>query len=769
MTPLSPADAGLRVSSGGHVLRNRVYHCDALRLLKALPSGSVNCIVTSPPYFGLRDYGVDGQIGLEETPAAFIAALVAIFREAKRVLRDDGVMFVNMGDSYFGSSMTGGTNSKEGSAKRSGRMFKKIAYGEDAQAYDSDDTKEQGYQDRDLSSENLYDEHTGSWLSRIPDTDCRHAHVQAAELYSQIQARMAELTAHLPIADYSHQPEIAQSLTAILDQVQIAIRVAEQLLSFPVSTIDGFSPQPPGGLTRTVLISAFLSALRSFSVYAHQFVRKSSASLDVQHGNLDTASLCAELVDHIQCTSGYCSLVVSWLNLPYIQPHCTTFNLKPKDLMGIPWRLAFALQDDGWILRQEIIWAKRNPMPESVRDRCTKSHEQVFMFSKSPKYFYDADSIREGVAESGVVQETDFNNQGLVFRQDTFLKIPASESSIPTPLVFAESPGDFLKVSVGIASTILNVTQSQDDFGLLSLYPQIGHEFRNELTRLFVANAPIIRRASTQATRFANGDISPKHFLCEMYRLWITLPDSNQLKEAWRIAFGGITFVNSDSNATIGINHARQVGQVNNALIDHSENSFLFSEQYTTEHTSSPGRNKRSVWFLSTEPNSFAHFATFPQALITPMILAGCPDKTCAVCGAPWVRVVERQSTYTGERSSPDVYTGKAYGSRPQSAVKGHKKNLGGDPLPSVTLGFEPTCTCNGATRPGLTLDPFFGSGTTGLVARKLGRDWMGSELNSDYVAIARERLRKPYEQHYIERESAPLEDLPLFAPAVSE
>lgn len=149
-----------------------------------------------PPYFGLRDYGVDGQIGLEETPAEFIDRLVEVFREVRRVLRDDGTAWVNMGDSY--------------AARSTGNL----SFGRDRAAVSPD---------------------------RVPLTD----------------------------------------------------------------------------------------------------------------------------------------------------------GIKVKDMMGMPWRLAFALQDDSWYLRQDIIWHKPNPMPESVRDRCTKSHEYIFRLSKSPKYYYDQSAILE--------------------------------------------------------------------------------------------------------------------------------------------------------------------------------------------------------------------------------------------------------------------------------------------------------------------------------------------------------------------------------------
>jgi hypothetical protein len=194
-----------------------VVHCgDALEVLKTLPSESVNCCITSPPYYGLRDYGVDGQIGLDERPEQYVEQLVTVFREMRRVLRDDGTFWLNIGDSYAGSwGNYGGQN--RGSGKQ-----------------------------RDIT--------TGS---------------------------------------QAHQ-----------------------------SAYDGLERwRPP-----------------------------TSQKLE---------------------------------------------GLKPKDLIGIPWMLAFALRADGWYLRSEIIWHKSNPMPESVKDRPTKAHEQIFLLSKSPKYCYNYEAIKE--------------------------------------------------------------------------------------------------------------------------------------------------------------------------------------------------------------------------------------------------------------------------------------------------------------------------------------------------------------------------------------
>jgi DNA modification methylase len=184
---------------------------DCLEVMRTLPSGSVHCCITSPPYFALRDYGVEGQLGLERTPEEYIAKMVKVFAEVKRVLRDDGTLWLNMGDSY----MSGGGAS-------------------------------------------------------------RH------------------------------------------------------------------------------------------------------------HGYTDPKYVDGRKVEYFE---------------PTAYPHPV---MKPKDLCGIPWMLAFALRADGWYLRQDIIWAKPNPMPESVTDRCTKSHEYIFLMSKKAKYYYDNEAVKESAVNENM-------------------------------------------------------------------------------------------------------------------------------------------------------------------------------------------------------------------------------------------------------------------------------------------------------------------------------------------------------------------------------
>jgi len=338
-----------------------LHNGDSLDVLSSLPDESVNCVVTSPPYWGLRDYGVEGQLGLEKTPEEYVSKMVKIFEEVRRVLRKDGTAWVNMGDCYSGSGK--GMNG-DGSVGKHGEK-----------------------------------QHT--------NTGANISHIESQET-----------------------------------------------------------------------------------------------------------------------------------------------NLKPKDLVGMPWRLAFALQSAGWYLRQDIIWSKPNPMPESVTDRCTKAHEYIFLLTKSAKYYYNQESILEPITNSSFerLSQTNIENQVGSYR------VPFKTNG---PM------------------------------------KAVGRGGKNSL------------RGQGSNRTGENGTANR---------------DGRDMKEVG----AGLT------------------------------------------------RNRRSVWTVATQPFSEAHFATFPETLIEPCILAGCPAG-------------------------------------------------------------------------GVVLDPFFGAGTTGLVALKLGRRAIGIELNPDYCEMAKHRL-EPFE-----------------------
>lgn len=163
------------------------------------------------------------------------------------------------------------------------------------------------------------------------------------------------------------------------------------------------------------------------------------------------------------------------------------------------------------------------------------------------------------------------------------------------------------------------------------------------------------------------------------------------------------------------------------------------------------GRNARSVWTIPTQATPFAHFATYPQELVRRCVLAGCPAQTCSVCGAPYERDIDRTANYEKrqDRGQP--------GYKPPMV-----DSSGWKPATVVDRGWFPSCNCNSRSQPGVVLDPFMGSGTTALSARSLGRSFLGCDLNEKYVAIANERLRMPFEQHYSQKDDG-LDGLPLF------
>jgi DNA modification methylase len=324
-----------------------LYVGDCLEVLPTLESGSVNCVVTSPPYWGLRDYGAEGQLGLEPTPELYVTNLVAVFREVRRVLHDDGTLWLVLGDSYAAGG-SGPTSDK--------------------------------------------------------------------------------------------------------------------------STLRGNGHVGGGPKVKSAV---------------------------AQH-------------------------------------HRPAPGLASKQLVGIPWRVAFALQADGWYLRSEIIWAKPNPMPESVTDRPTKAHEQVFLLTKAARYWYDAEAIKEASAE--------------VAR------------------------------------------------------PQSDKRMAQRMNRGVVVCGEL-----GQTSKGVDGGLEPTH-----------------------IMRSGLTV------------------------------------------------NRRTVWTIATQPFPEAHFATYPEKLVEPCVLAGCP------------------------------------------------------------VG-------------GTVLDPFCGSGTTGAVAYRLGREFIGIELNEEYAEMAERRIAPHRDQMQME------------------
>lgn len=425
-----------------------VVQADALTYLQSLPDESVHLIVTSPPYFGLRDYGtgtweggdsnclhdssgrpsdnknpraitsgvragadnfaclkcgakrIDDQVGLESNPIAYVERLVAVFHEAKRVLRRDGNLFVNLDDSYVGNK--GAKYNHDGlKARKRGR-------------------------------------------------------------------------AHVP----------------------------------------------------------------------------SEHNIGMTH------------------TSG---------------------NIPNKSLMAVPERFLIAMIDDGWIAREKIVWVKGNPMPESMKDRCTRSFEMVYHFSKSPKHWMDMAAVAQPTAA------------------ETFAR--------------------------------------------------------------------------------AKRGVSSKHKM-----------------------------VNGAPGQT-----------------PHSMNQ---PREHGAGPDAAPTRNLRNVWHINTRPFKGAHFATYPEKLVSRIIGMACPETVCSKCGAGYVPVIEK---------TDHGFTDRTFRSPHETGTEWNTNGQGATTLAHVitqrVIHYAPSCKCGAGTAAGIVLDPFMGAGTTAVVAKKMNRRYLGCDLNAEYVAMAQGRI----------------------------
>jgi DNA modification methylase len=346
----------------------RILTGDALETLKTLEAGRFQCCVTSPPYFSLRDYGVEGQIGLEATFEEWLEKLVAVFEEVKRVLRDDGVLFLNLGDSYAGAPH--------------------------GAACDTPGKALEGSPDRGCLCGSLCDACRVAYQTGKAHNDMRRAPTQGLSPSAPSPAHSEALSARLPTSDSSCRAD--RSEVATLDPRHTPILASAPTRAALSSTISESSLQSPALYSKAGTLDA-LCQLCGCSLRGSTLASGRTSPFPCEHGLTLHATpdqgKSKRGKDATVGVSSHCIAGTKCPSSPY--RYSTTTSIKPKDLIGQPWRLAFALRDAGWYLRSEIIWHKPNPMPESVEDRPTKSHEQVFLLSKRARYFYDADAVRE--------------------------------------------------------------------------------------------------------------------------------------------------------------------------------------------------------------------------------------------------------------------------------------------------------------------------------------------------------------------------------------
>ena len=364
---------------------NKLIKGDTLTCLRKLQSESVQTCICSPPYWGLRDYGVAGQLGLEPTPEAYVARMVEVFAEVRRVLRDDGVLFLNIGDSYMGGGPHHGEKNlgKSGSNQGSASGVDRVGAQREVSCGTSGKAPEVS-QDCGCLCGSLCDACRKAYQTGKAHSDPRHDPRLIASPCEPSREHKGSEHGHSPTSDSSRR--VSRNGVSSRDSghngdlANGRPRVAHQ------SNPGGSSRQPRGGCSPTSNDGVCLLCGRSLEPCVPQFSGKTASPCESKKVSLSTQDLAvskngkASIDDAFGCRNADKSCDSSYQCYGTTYRHVT---LKPKDLCGIPWRLAFALQADGWYLRSDIIWHKPNPMPESVRDRPTKAHEYIFLLSKS--------------------------------------------------------------------------------------------------------------------------------------------------------------------------------------------------------------------------------------------------------------------------------------------------------------------------------------------------------------------------------------------------
>lgn len=295
-------------------------------------------------------------------------------------------------------------------------------------------------------------------------------------------------------------------------------------------------------------------------------------------------------------------------------------GIKPKDLMLVPFRFAIAMQEAGWYVRNDNIWAKPACMPESVTDRATRSHEYVFHFSKKSTYFYDAVAVAEPVAGiprvPGVVQRADLLDQRIVLGHHFGTEVTSAESPFLSPPVDAHDGCRSVKERVGLAASVLDSTQSKQQLRLGAFDSEVGEQCPRDGDSVAVGGPPKEHRSAVLATRLLDPDVSPKGFPQEINGLSVALPDSDVLRVTRGVSLDADSpSIDGDRDAAIGVDDTSEVGE---------DQGVIHSDKYTPEGTTSQKtRNMRTVWTIGPEPLRDEHYAAYPSEIPRRCILAG--------------------------------------------------------------------------------------------------------------------------------------------------
>ncbi len=810
-------------------------------VLRGMADESVHCVVTSPPYWGLRDYGLEpsiwggkkscvhrwdvgqwkrrsndsgtvrkqdtnqgsvkrdlpikhsscancgawrGELGLEPTLELYIQHIVEVFREVRRVLRKDGTCWLNLGD-----SMMVGTNllyELQGLIK--GHLVLKrcrpticiARKGADVSLNDDGFPKGElfsllGLKGIVVKQRNndfrqvvhFFDVPGNAWIC-VPSCS-----VSVYASYLQVVVDSSDgVDVIISDGNPDVHPVFPITVTSLSgEKSDSAFTIKEPCEPMAECVIDSEAAWNP-------LNADTLSESR-LDIYLVNEAIPLGDSLFPLSCNSSDLSIAKATAEEVTFSSGDGSVKlrlfgvgqelllkdgnrVTPYDVLYHEANARVNEYQAKQVGGVPYRLMRALQRDGWICRTPIVWHKLNPMPESVSDRPTWAHEDVFLLSKSgtPTYWTHRDIPGTRCQPSPDYRWVD---------QATRAEYQTEPSDWSDELIDCPDCG-------GAGKIVSTIGQAS----------------------LFDGPPTLVRTCSRCSYDEAEtpGRI-PRWKRVNLWRSHDHFYDADAIREPTRDGWHGDFAPRSKDRRDANGNGSKRTHKQRG----HSRRHAGFNDRWDSmskDEQQLNGANKRTVWSIATQPYKEAHFATFPEKLAEPCILAGTSEKgVCGETGAPYERVTERgyvpmpgrsetalvrggdnqkplddsRKDHGSKRGGVDVTTlgwqptcergvcgaprqrciavddpngrlGKGYHDHDDDLGRGQRGVVTANGAPTrTTTGWQPTCDHDSEPVPATVLDPFCGSGTTGVVALRHGRSFIGIELNPEYVELARQRI----------------------------
>lgn len=695
---------------------DHIEHADALTYLRSLPDDSVNLCVSSPPYFGLRDYGVDGQIGLEPTPTEYVAALVDIFREVRRVLRADGNCYVNLGDSYVGYK---GEKYNQSGQRGTGELSSVPASHEMGTPHTT------GLPPKSLMlipHRFAIAMQDAGWLLREDIVWCLSG---GAWVYARTQK------GDMPMM--------------VRDMYRLDPKTVKLWNGQKWTQVLGMSRTPRAGEELELVLR---SGERISCTPNHEWPTKRGLLRADQLRLGDVLETCTLPEPDVSLRPPHIGTDAAWFVGLYIAEGSRSNN---------------ALQIAGHT-KEEARWERVQAIAKSYGGSASRTIDgnkmSIRVFGKMLHTLVDmfvSGRVASDKALNPIVWR--YSNEWLRALLDGYLSGDGhyDAKNDRWRIGFTRNYGleRDLRILAARLGLTLTLKMSHATMGG-RLFPTFRGELRfgrnghrNERPRSEVVEIRMARcrevyeigvEDEPHVYALASGVLTHN---CKPNPMPESVQDRCTRAHEYIFHFTKGPKYWYDQQAVMEDAVGTGGGTFPSWLDDIQPKHGGESQYRKDGQSDETKRNRRSVWTVNTAGFAEAHFATFPEKLVEPMVLAGCPEWVCERCGAPYEAQVEKESNWEARKANGATGGAKTNGHNGTHG-RGMSHDLGGGAV--THYGYAPSCTCNAGKRAGVVLDPFAGAGTTALVAKRLNRRYIGCDLNAEYVEMARRRVESiPY------------------------